>query len=146
MDDLPQWIKNIAIHCGTYDRLKYIDNIWFSLESVGFYVPFAAYEHEKDGNLRGVMDRFDALHKTLNTNDRFKNINPIYIIVARDEKQVNSYKRKITEGGHGDWKAFSESHNFYIFSLKDVKEKRSNYLRTISKHLRKIPRSNIRID
>ncbi len=138
MEDLTQWIKNIAIHHGTYDRLKYLDNIWFYQESPGFYVPFAAFEHEKDGNLTGVMNRFSALDETLNTNDRFKNIKPLYIIVAKDAKQVYSYHRKITEGGHGRWKSFSETHNFEIFPIIDVKNKEPNYFGTISKHLQEI--------
>jgi len=138
MDDLPPWIENIAKHYGTYERLKNLDNIWFYQESPGFYVPFAAFEHEKDGNLRGVMDRFSALDETLNTNDRFKKIKPLYIIVAKDAKQVNSYNRKITEGGHGRWKSFSESLGVKIFPIIEVKDRGRNYSSAISKHLQEI--------
>ncbi len=100
-NELPSWMSDIGIQLETYSRLLYIDNLWFFQESPGFYIPIAAFEHEKDGNLRGVMDRFVALDNTLKSNIHLKDIKPLYFLVAKDDNQAESYKRKITE--HGEW-------------------------------------------
>lgn len=68
--------------------MAYIYNLWFFQESPGFFIPFAAFEHKKDGNLRGVMDPFTALNNTLRSNIHFDGINPIYFLVAKDKNQI----------------------------------------------------------
>ena len=135
-NELPSWISDIGIQLGTYSRLLHIDNLWFFQESPGFYIPFAAFEHEKDGNLRGVMDRFVALDNTLRSNIHLKDIKPLYFLVAKDDNQAVSYKRKITE--HGEWNKFKDKNEVYIYSLELIGTNKPKYVQTLTQHLIKI--------
>lgn len=135
-NELPSWISDIGIQLGTYSRLLHIDNLWFFQESPGFFIPFAAFEHEKDGNLRGVMDRFVALDNTLKSNIHLKDIKPLYFLVAKDDKQAGSYKRKITE--HGEWNKFKDTNELYICSLESIETIKPKYVQTLTQHLIKI--------
>ncbi len=131
--DLPSWISDIGIQLGTYSRLLHIDNLWFFQESPGFFIPFAAFEHEKDGNLRGVMDRFVALEKTLKSNFHLEDIKPLYFLVAKDGNQAESYKRKIND--HGEWNKFKNTNGFYICSLERIETNKPKYVQTLTQHL-----------
>ena len=93
-------------------------------------------EHEKDGNLRGVMDRFVALDKTLKSNIHLKNIEPLFFLVAKDKNQAESYKRKISE--HGEWNKFKSNSDFYICSLERIETNHPKYVQTLTQHLIKI--------
>ena len=135
-NELPSWISDIGIQLGTYSRLLHIDNMWFFQESPGFYTPFAAFEHEKDANLRGVMDRFVALNNTLRSNIHLKDIKPIYFLVAEDETQADTYKRRINE--HGEWNKFKDTNELYICSLERIETNKPKYVQTLTQHLIKI--------
>ncbi len=135
-NELPSWIYDIGIQLGTYSRLLHIDNLWFFQESPGFYIPFAAFEHEKDGNLRGVMDRFVALDNTLKSNIHLKDIKPLYFLIAKDYNQAESYRRKITD--HGEWSKFKNVNDFFICSRERIETNRPKYVQTLTQHLIKI--------
>lgn len=137
VEDLPHWISNIGEQIKTYGRLIYIDNIWFYEESRGFLIPFAAFEHEKDGNLRTVMDHLIALDKTLKSNPHLKEINPLYFLVAKDDNQAKSYERSISE--HGEWRQFRNRHKFSLISIDLIKRKDPKFVLTITDHLTTIP-------
>jgi len=136
MDQLPPWLANISVAIGTNQRISYIDNIWFIEESKGFFIPFAIIEHEKDGNIRGVMDRFTAMDITLKNNKRFSNIKPLYIIIARDKSQVESYNNKINE--HGEWLQFYKEHKFHIYSIDDFEKLDKQILRILSSQIKEV--------
>jgi len=138
MAELPSWVEEIGKTIGTYGRLRYIDNLWFIQESKGYYIPFCAIEHEKDGNLEKVMNHFQSLDDTLKSNPRFESIEPLYIIVAKDDNQARSYKRRISD--HGKWKNYSEIHRLAIFSIDEVKQKIDEYIELISEQLNRTPR------
>ena len=135
-NELPSWMLDIGIQMRTYSRLLHIDNLWFFQESPGFYIPFAAFEHEKDGNLRGVMDRFVALDKTLKSNTHLQDIEPLFFLVAKDNRQAESYTRKISE--HGEWNKFKNTNEFYICSLEQIETNQPKYVQTLTQHLIKI--------
>ncbi len=132
-NELPAWISDIGNQLGTLSRLIYIDNLWFFQESPGFFIPFAAFEHEKDGNLRGVMDRFSALNNTLGSNSHFEDINPLYFLVAKDSSQAESYRRKISE--HGEWNVFKNKSQFFICSIEKVRTNNPKYVQTLTQYL-----------
>lgn len=136
MEKLPSWLEDVSLQVGTYKRIIYIDNIWFIEESKGFYIPFAVFEHEKDANLRSVMDRFVALNNTLNSNTRFQDIDPLYFIIAKDLTQVESYKNRITE--HGEWQDFEEKHQFFIYSIDQIEKRAGDYVSALTNHLIKL--------
>lgn len=136
-NELPSWLSDIGDQLGASSRLKYIDNIWFFEESPGFYIPFAAYEHEKDGQLRTVMDHFKALDDILKSNKHFKDITPLYFIVAKDKIQMESYEDRTSE--HGEWKQFKKDHKFFIFSKDIIENRNSKYIQILTEHLTKIP-------
>ena len=131
--ELPSWIIDIAKQLKTFNRLKFIDNIWFFEESPGFFIPFAAFEHEKDNDLRGVMDRFAALDNTLKSNVHLKEIEPLYFLISKDSQQAESYERKISE--HGEWRQFSISHKFYIYSIKQLEYREPGFVQLITENL-----------
>lgn len=133
MEGLPSWILDIGKQLGTFNRLKYIDNIWFFEESPGFFIPFAAFEHEKDNDLRGVMDRFNALDKTLNSNVHLREIKPIYFLIAKDSQQAESYERKIYD--HGEWRQFSNTHKFHIYSIEQLENREPGFIQLITENL-----------
>lgn len=137
MEDLPSWLSEIGSQLGTQQRIRYIDNLWFFEESPGFYIPFAAIEHEKDANLRGVMDRFTGLNNTLNSNKHLKDIDPLYFIVAGNSTQVESYERKINE--HGEWRLFKRDHKFFIWSKPEIETRTPKYVQILTEHLKSIP-------
>lgn len=137
MEDLPSWLSDIGNQLGTQQRIRYIDNLWFFEESPGFYIPFAAIEHEKDANLRGVMDRFTGLNNTLNSNKHLKEIDPIYFLIAKDSNQAESYERKINE--HGEWRLFKRDHKFFIFAKPEIENRTPKYVQILTEHLKSIP-------
>lgn len=133
MTELPSWMVDISTALRTNKRINNIDNLWFFEESKGFFIPFAIFEHEKDGNLRTVMDHFSALNNTLINNKRFKNINPLYFIIGKDDKQIESYKKRISE--HGEWRQFKQIPEFFIFSIKELEERKPEFVSTLTNHL-----------
>jgi len=135
-ETLPSWILEIGNVKGTVHRLKYIDNIWFYEESEGFLIPFAAFEHEKDNDLRGVMDRFSSLNETLQSNSRFRDIEPLYFVIAKDFNQVEKYKNSFKK--HGPWTKFQKSHNIHILPIEWLEKKETKFLQILSEHLRKL--------
>jgi len=137
MEELPYWILDIGTQLKTLRRLKQIDNIWFFEESPGFYSPFAVVEHEKDGGIRGVMDRFTALEDTLNSNFHFKDIKPLYFLISESEHQSHNYNNKISE--HGRWKEFERSNKFYIFSINQIKNRDPSYVQILTEHIKNTP-------
>ena len=132
--NLPGWIIEIGNEKGTIPRLKQIDNIWFEEEPGRFLIPFAAFEHERSNDLPGVMNRFSALDETLQANARFKNINPLYFIIANDANQVESYKNSIKR--NGKWTEFQESHNLQILPIEWLENKENKFLEMLTSHLR----------
>jgi len=134
MDKLPNWLFDIGTQLGTVRRIMYIDNIWFLDESKGFLIPFALFEHEKDGNLRTVMDHFFALNYTLSDNKRFKSIKPLYFLIGKDEMQIENYKRQIES--HGEWKNFMIEHNIFLFTYEKINSPEFN--RILNSHIREI--------
>ena len=76
LEDLPEWLKNIARDSGYYEQIRQIDNIWFMQEEGNFLIPTVVFEHERSRNYRAILDRFNALKEVLNKNLRFKNIKP----------------------------------------------------------------------
>ena len=131
--DIPSWISDIGDALGTKKRILYIDNIWFFEESEGFYIPFAVFEHEKDGALRTVMDHFVALDNTLKSNVHFKDIKPLYFLIAKDKDQLKSYQNKISE--HGEWNKFKKSHLMHLFTIDEVDRLSAEYLTKLTDHL-----------
>ncbi len=137
IEDLPSWISDIGKQMKTHKRLFYIDNLWFCEESPGFFIPFAAFEHEKDNNLRSVMDRFTALDKTLKSNFHLKEINPLYFLISKDTNQGNSYRNRISE--HGEWREFKNKNKFFVFSMDEIKNRDHNFIQIITEHLITLP-------
>ncbi|MHA1196361.1 MAG: hypothetical protein ACTSRH_10500 [Promethearchaeota archaeon] len=137
MEEIPYWLQDIGTQLKTIKRILYIDNIWFCEESPGFFIPFAVFEHEKDNNLRSVMDRFNALYKTINSNNHLKEISPLYFLIAEDKNQVSSYKNRIAS--HGEWSDFQKKNKFYIFSFEDIEKQNPDFVSIITKHLKDIP-------
>lgn len=94
------------------------------------------FEHENDGDIRSVMDRFSAVELTLNSNKRFTTISPIYILVSGDAKQAKSYKRKIKN--HGEWREFSDTHKLLILPFEEISFSFDNdrgYLQALTKQI-----------
>ncbi len=133
---LPSWIIEIGNEKGTVSRLKQIDNIWFEEENGRFLIPFAAFEHERSNDLPGVMNRFSALDETLQANYRFKDIDPLYFIIATDVNQVERYKNSIKR--NGKWTEFQESHNLHILPIEWLEKKENKFLKILSDHLREL--------
>ena len=130
---LPGWMIEIGNEKGTVPRLKQIDNIWFEEEHGRFLIPFAAFECERSRDLPGVMNRFSALNETLQTNSRFKDIKPLYFIIAEDMKQVESYKRSIKR--NGKWGEFQDLH---IIPIEYLEKKENKFLKILTSHIREI--------
>ena len=80
------------------------------------------------------MNRFSALDETLQANTRFKNINPLYFIIANDANQVESYKNSIKR--NGKWDDFQDSHNLHILPIEYLENKENKFLKLLTGHLR----------
>ncbi|MBA7584001.1 hypothetical protein ES708_25953 [subsurface metagenome] len=135
---LPGWIIEIGNEKGTVSRLKQIDNIWFEEEHGRFFIPFAAFEHERSNDLPGVMNRFSALNETLQANSRFKDVDPLYFIIAEDINQVEKYKNSIKR--NGKWTEFQESHNLHILPIEWLEKKENKFLKILTGHIRELKR------
>ncbi len=82
------------------------------------------------------MDRFSSLNETLQSNSRFRDIEPLYFVIAKDFNQVEKYKNSFKK--HGPWTKFQKSHYIHILPIEWLEKKETKFLQILSEHLRKL--------